>query len=126
ANDFAPLYPLDMPLKDKIERIATTIYGAASVEYSAEAKKQLANYQKQGHGNLPICIAKTHLSISHDPKLQGAPSGYVFPIQSVRLSAGAGFIYALAGEMRTMPGLPAHPSAELIDIDENGNTVGLS
>ena len=83
-------------------------------------------YEKQGYGGLPVCMAKTHLSISHDPKLIGAPEGYAFPIREVRLAAGAGFIYPLAGEMRTMPGLPAHPAAERVDIDEHGNTVGLS
>jgi formate--tetrahydrofolate ligase len=96
------------------------------VEYSAEASRQLALFERQGYGGLPICMAKTHLSISHDPKLIGAPEGYAFPIREVRLAAGAGFIYPLAGEMRTMPGLPAHPAAERIDIDEHGNTIGLS
>jgi formate--tetrahydrofolate ligase len=123
---FAPLYPLEWPLKKKIETLATRVYGASGVEYSAEASRQLALFEKQGYGGLPICMAKTHLSISHDPKKIGAPSGYAFPIREVRLAAGAGFIYPLAGEMRTMPGLPAHPSAEKIDIDEHGNTVGLS
>jgi formyltetrahydrofolate synthetase len=125
-GEFQPLYPLDMPLKQKIEMLASKVYGAARVEYSAEASRQLATFEKQGYGNLPICMAKTHLSISHDPKLLGAPSGYAFPIREVRLAAGAGFIYPLAGEMRTMPGLPTHPAAERIDIDEEGRTVGLS
>jgi formate--tetrahydrofolate ligase len=125
-GEFQPLYPLDMPLKQKIETLASKVYGAAQVEYSTEAARQLATFEKQGYGNLPICMAKTHLSISHDPKLLGAPSGYAFPIREVRLAAGAGFIYPLAGEMRTMPGLPTHPAAERIDIDEEGRTVGLS
>lgn len=123
---FAPLYPLELGLREKIETLATKIYGAARVEYSSEATRQLKRFEQQGYGQLPICMAKTHLSLSHDPKLRGAPAGYTFPIREVRLAAGAGFIYPLAGEMRTMPGLPAHPAAERIDIDEDGNTVGLS
>jgi formate--tetrahydrofolate ligase len=123
---FTPLYPLEWPLKQKIETLATKVYGAATVEYSVEASRQLALFEKQGYGGLPVCMAKTHLSISHDPKKIGAPAGYAFPIREVRLAAGAGFIYPLAGEMRTMPGLPTHPAAERIDIDEQGNTVGLS
>jgi formate--tetrahydrofolate ligase len=125
-GEFTPLYPLEWPLVQKIETLATRVYGAARVEYSAEASRQLALFEQQGYGGLPVCMAKTHLSISHDPKLIGAPSGYAFPIREVRLAAGAGFVYPLAGEMRTMPGLPAHPAAERIDIDEHGNTVGLS
>ncbi len=123
---FAPLYPLDASLREKIETLATKVYGAARVEYTPEAARRLARFEQQGYGNLPICMAKTHLSISHDPKLRGAPSGYVFPIRDVRLAAGAGFIYPLAGDIRTMPGLPAHPAAEQIDIDAEGRTVGLS
>ena len=123
---FTPLYPLEWPLKQKIETLATRVYGAARVEYTADASRQLALFEKQGFGGLPVCMAKTHLSISHDPKLIGAPEGYTFPIREVRLAAGAGFVYPLAGEMRTMPGLPTHPAAERIDIDEHGNTVGLS
>ena len=125
-GEFRPLYPLDWPLTSKIELLATKLYGAARVEYSAEARKQLAQCERQGYGALPVCIAKTHLSLSHDPKLLGAPHGYTFPIQQVRLSAGAGFVYALAGEMHTMPGLPTHPAAEQIDIDAEGRTLGLS
>lgn len=123
---FTPLYPLEMSLCEKIETLATRVYGAADVEYTPEALRQLARFEQQGYGNLPICMAKTQLSISHDPKLRGAPSGYVFPIREVRLAAGAGFISPLAGEIRTMPGLPAHPAAERIDIDAEGKTVGLS
>ncbi|ABU56652.1 formate--tetrahydrofolate ligase [Roseiflexus castenholzii] len=123
---FTPLYPLDMSLREKIETLATKVYGATRVEYTPEASRRLAQFEHQGYGNLPICMAKTHLSISHDPKLRGAPSGYVFPIRDVRLAAGAGFIYPLAGDIRTMPGLPAHPAAERIDIDAEGRTRGLS
>ena len=123
---FTPLYPLDISLRDKIETLATKVYGAAHVEYTSEASRQLTRFEQQGYGHLPVCMAKTHLSISHDPRLRGAPSGYVFAIREVRLAAGAGFIYPLASDIRTMPGLPAHPAAERIDIDADGRTVGLS
>jgi formate--tetrahydrofolate ligase len=125
-GEFRYLYALEASLTAKIETLATTIYGADSVEYSPEARKQLATYEAQGYGNLPICMAKTQYSLSHDASKVGAPTGYVFPIREVRLAAGAGYIYPLAGDMRTMPGLPTHPGAERIDIDEHGNTVGLS
>ncbi len=124
-NEFKPLYPLDLPIKDKIAIIAREIYGAADVSYEPLAEKQIARYESNGFGNLPICMAKTHLSISHDPALRGAPSGYTFPVREVRASVGAGFIYPICGEMMTMPGLAAHPAAENIDIDENGEIVGL-
>ena len=126
ASEFRPIYPSEWPLTSKIEALATKIYGAARVEYGAEAARQLALFERQGHGGLPVVIAKTHLSLSHDPKLGASPAGYTFPIQEVRLAAGAGFVYALAGDMRTMPGLPAHPAAENIDIDADGISVGLS
>jgi formate--tetrahydrofolate ligase len=119
------LYPLESPIKQKIHAIATEIYGAADVSFSAQAEQQIDIYQAKGFGDLPICMAKTHLSLSHDPALKGAPSGYTFPIREVRASVGAGFIYPLAGTMMTMPGLGASPSAQNIDIDENGNTIGL-
>lgn len=82
--------------------------------------------KKNGFGNLPICMAKTHLSLSHDPALRGAPGGFTFPVREVRASVGAGFIYPICGDMRTMPALPKSPGAEKIDIDENGNIIGLS
>lgn len=125
-GEFQYLYPLEWSLTQKIECLATTVYGASGVEYSTEARKQLERYEKQGYGNLPICMAKTQYSLSHDASKIGAPRDYIFPIREVRLAAGAGFIYPLAGDMRTMPGLPAHPGAERIDIDAQGNTVGLS
>jgi len=112
-------------LTAKIATIATKIYGAAEVSYSEAASEQLAKLEANGFGNLPICMAKTHLSISHDPALKGAPTGYSFPIREVRASIGAGFIYPIAGDMMTMPGLSANPAAQQIDIDEHGNTVGL-
>lgn len=125
-NEFKLLYPSDMSLKDKIKTVATKIYGAADVEYSAKANKALATYTEAGFGDLPVCIAKTHLSTSHDPKLKGAPSGFTLPVREVRASVGAGFIYPLCGEMRTMPGLGKVPAAANIDIDADGNIVGLS
>ncbi|SEP06994.1 formate--tetrahydrofolate ligase [Aquisalimonas asiatica] len=124
-NRFEYLYPDDMHLDDKIKRIATRIYGAGGVEFSAEARRQIDSYQYQGYGDLPVCIAKTHLSLSADAGKQGAPTGWVLPVREVRLSAGAGFVYALCGEMRTMPGLGTDPAAAHIDIDENEQIVGL-
>lgn len=120
------LYELEQPITEKIETIARKIYGAKAVRYEPEAEKQIRRCERNGFGNLPICMAKTHLSISHDPDLKGAPSGFVFPVREVRASVGAGFIYPICGEMRTMPALPANPGAEKIDIDEDGNIVGLS
>ncbi len=93
--------------------------------YEALAERQIKDYEANGFGKLPICMAKTHLSLSHDPNLKGAPKGFTLPVREVRASVGAGFIYPLCGEMRTMPGLPDHPAAEKVDIDENGNVVGL-
>jgi formate--tetrahydrofolate ligase len=126
SGEFRYLYDLSWSLTKKIETLTSTIYGASSVEYSSEARKQLERYEKQGYGNLPICMAKTQYSLSHDASKIGAPRDYAFPIREVRLAAGAGFIYPLAGDMRTMPGLPATPGAERIDIDADGNTIGLS
>ncbi|HUZ20543.1 MAG TPA: formate--tetrahydrofolate ligase [Acidimicrobiales bacterium] len=125
-SEFHLLYPSDASLKDKIEAIATTIYGADGVDYLPQANRQLDTYEKNGFGNLPVCIAKTHLSISSDPLLKGAPTGWRLPVREVRAAVGAGFIYAISGDMRTMPGLSSHPAAEHIDIDENGEIVGLS
>ncbi len=125
--DFQPLYPLDASIKDKIETIATRMYGAAGVDYSDEAEDQIARYTRQGFADLPICMAKTHLSLSHDPKLKGAPTGFRVPVREVRASVGAGFLYPLLGEMSTMPGLPTRPGYYNIDIDlETGKIVGLS
>ncbi|MBX0326593.1 formate--tetrahydrofolate ligase [Oscillochloris sp. ZM17-4] len=119
------LYPLDRPIKEKIHTLATTIYGAAEVSYDPAADQQIASFEANGFGQLPICMAKTPLSLSHDIALKGAPTGYTFHIREVRASVGAGFIFPLAGDMMTMPGLGAHPAAHSIDIDEDGNTVGL-
>jgi formate--tetrahydrofolate ligase len=125
-SDFHVLYPDSASLRDKIHAVATRIYGAAGVEYSAEASRQLDTYERAGFGNLPVCIAKTHLSISSNPALKGAPTGWTLPVREVRASAGAGFVYPICGDMRTMPGLSAHPAAARIDLDADGQIVGLS
>ena len=125
-TEFAFLYPEEASLREKIETIATKVYGADGVAYDMKASHQLDSYEKSGFGNLPVCMAKTHLSISSDPTLLGAPKGWTLPVREVRASVGAGFIYPLCGEMRTMPGLSATPAATRIDIDENGEVVGLS
>jgi formate--tetrahydrofolate ligase len=125
GSDFRFLYELSMPLVDKIETIATQIYGADGIDLSPAAAKGLAEYEKLGFGELPVVIAKTHLSISSDPTLRGAPTGWRLPVREVRLAAGAGYVYAICGDMRTMPGLPSHPNAERIDLDADGNIVGL-
>ena len=125
APNFALLYPDDAPLREKIETVAVRIYGAAGVDELPAATKALKLYEELGFGNLPVCMAKTHLSLSHDPNLKGRPTGFRVPIREVRLSAGAGFVTPLLGEMRTMPGLPSHPAGESIDIDADGNIVGL-
>jgi formate--tetrahydrofolate ligase len=122
---FQLLYVDDMPLADKIETIATKVYGADGVEFLPAAKKSLAQFEQLGYGRLPICMAKTQYSLSHDAALKNRPSGFTVPIREVRLSAGAGFVTPLCGEMRTMPGLPSRPGGEKIDIDTDGNIVGL-
>ena len=124
-SDFKFLYSLDIPIKKKIEAIATKIYGAKDVEYSPEAEKQIEDYTRLGFDKMPLCMAKTHLSLSHDPKLKGRPEGFTLPIREVRASVGAGFLYPLCGTMRTMPGLPSHPAGEKVDIDKNGKVKGL-
>jgi formate--tetrahydrofolate ligase len=125
-SDFRFLYPDAATLREKIHTIATKVYGAEGVEYDLTAVRQLDAYERLGFGRLPVCIAKTHLSISSDPSLKGAPTGWVLPVREVRASVGAGFIYPICGDMRTMPGLALHPAAERIDIDELGEIVGLS
>ncbi|MEW6101003.1 MAG: formate--tetrahydrofolate ligase [Candidatus Omnitrophota bacterium] len=124
-SNFKFLYDLGASIKEKIETIAQKIYGAASVEYSPLAEEKINKYTQAGYDKLPICMAKTHLSLSHDPLLKGRPQGFIFPIRDIRASIGAGFLYPLCGEMKTMPGLPSHPAGEKIDIDEEGNIVGL-
>jgi len=122
---FRLLYPDEMPLALKIETIATEIYGAAGVEFLPAARKSLKQFEDLGYGALPVCMAKTQYSLSHDASLKGRPTGFTVPIREVRLSAGAGFITPICGEMRTMPGLPSRPGGEKIDIDADGNIVGL-
>jgi formate--tetrahydrofolate ligase len=122
---FRPLYPLTMPIEEKIETIATRVYGASGVTYSDAARVRIDFLRREGYGDLPICMAKTPLSLSHDPKLKGRPEGFVLPISEVRIAAGAGFIYPLAGAIMTMPGLPPAPAAEGVDVDETGRVTGL-
>jgi formate--tetrahydrofolate ligase len=124
-TDFAFLYPDEASLAEKIETVATRVYGAARVEYSNEARAQLARYERNGFGRLPVCIAKTHLSISGDPTLKGAPTGHTLTVREVRASVGAGFVYPICGDMRTMPGLGAEPAALSIDLDADGRVTGL-
>ena len=124
-KEFQYLYPLNMSIKQKIEIICREIYGAGDVEYSPVAERQIAGFEQDGYSYLPICMAKTHLSISHDAALKGAPKGYTVPVREVRASVGAGFIYPLLGDMRTMPGLGSTPAYMKVDIDENGDVVGL-
>jgi methylenetetrahydrofolate dehydrogenase (NADP+)/methenyltetrahydrofolate cyclohydrolase/formyltetrahydrofolate synthetase len=125
-SDFKFLYPLDWPIKKKIEHISTEIYGADGVEFDPLAEEQIANYEKAGFGGLPICMAKTHLSLSHDPTLKGVPKGFNVPVREVRASVGAGFIYPLIGKMSTMPGLATYPAFMDIDVDlETGKITGL-
>ncbi len=125
-TDFRFLYDLDIPIKEKIETICREVYGADGVEFSPEAEEKIETYTRLGFDNLPICMAKTHLSISHDPKLKGAPRGFIVPIRDIRASVGAGFLYPLVGSMRTMPGLPTRPVFFDVDLDlETGKVVGL-
>ncbi|MGB9299206.1 MAG: formate--tetrahydrofolate ligase [Anaerolineae bacterium] len=124
-SDFKFLYPLDIPIKDKIETLATKVYGADGVEYSPEAESKVKLYTKLGYDKLPLNMAKTHLSLSHEPTWKGVPKGYNLAIRDIRASVGAGFLYPLCGEMRTMPGLPSRPAFMDVDIDETGKTLGL-
>lgn len=124
-SDFNFLYELDLPLREKIEKIAREIYGAEGVDFSSTAERQLARYEELGYGNLPVCMAKTQNSLSDNPALKGRPEGFRITVREVNLSAGAGFVVPLTGPILTMPGLPAKPAAESIDIDEEGNITGL-
>ena len=154
ASSGVARYPLSLSIEEKIGKIATDIYGAAGIEFEDAAKKKLESYTKLGYGNLPICMAKTHLSLSHDPLLKGRPTGFVVPIRDIRASigaaqpmqqatqhvttlghyccaeecsgTGAGFLYPLCGAMPTIPGLPTRPCFFEIDIEEDGSVVGLS
>jgi len=125
-SNFAYLYADEDSLREKISALATKVYGADGVDYAPSAAKQIDNYEKNGFGTLPICVAKTHLSISSDPTMLGAPTGWRLPVREVRANVGAGFIYPICGDMRTMPGLGTSAAAERIDIDADGEIVGLS
>ena len=124
-NEFRLLYPDDMSIKEKIDTIATEIYRADGVDYAPIASRKIRQYEEQGLRSLPICMAKTHLSLSDNPKLKGAPDGFRISITDIRAAAGAGFIYPLCGDVRTMPGLGRRPAAMNVDIDEDGKVVGL-
>ena len=124
-SEYHPLYELDLPLAEKIRKLAKEIYRAEDVEFDSAALKKLKTYEENGYGGLPVCVAKTQNSISHDPKLIGAPKGYIFPVRDVQLYAGAGFVVALAGDIMTMPGLPKKPAALDIDVDDDGIISGL-
>jgi formate--tetrahydrofolate ligase len=124
-REFKLTYDNDMPIKKKVEAIATKIYGASAVEYESQATKRIKQFEEAGFGKLPVCMAKTQYSFSHDPKILGAPSGWTLPIKDARLSAGAGFVYLLCGDMMTMPGLGKTPGGQNIDINEKGEIVGM-
>ena len=124
-SSFQPLYPDEMPLWEKIRTVAQNIYGADDISGDARLRKQIAQLEQQGYGHLPVCLAKTQYSLSSDPLLRGRPQGFEVPVREVRLSAGAGFIVVLTGDMVTMPGLPRVPAAEAIDLDDNGQIKGL-
>ncbi|MBM3956470.1 MAG: formate--tetrahydrofolate ligase [Gemmatimonadetes bacterium] len=123
-SNFSFLYPDDMSIKEKIETIATKVYGAGDVSYAQEADRKIRRFERLGYGKLPICMAKTHLSLSHDPQVKGRPDGFTLPIRDIRPSIGAGFLYPLCGDMSTMPGLPSEPAGERVDLVD-GKVVGL-
>jgi formate--tetrahydrofolate ligase len=123
--DFAPLYPDALPLREKLEKVAREIYGAAGISADARVSARFAELEAAGHGDLPICVAKTQYSFSADPTLRGAPSGHIVPVRELRLAAGAGFVVAICGDIMTMPGLPRQPAAERIHVDANGQIEGL-
>jgi len=120
------LYPLEMTIKDKIETIATRIYGADGVDYLPDAEAKVKMYTEFGYDKLPICMAKTHLSLTHDASRKGVPRGWRLPVRDIRASVGAGFLYPLCGDMRTMPSLPSRPVFMDIDMDASGRIRGLS
>jgi methylenetetrahydrofolate dehydrogenase (NADP+)/methenyltetrahydrofolate cyclohydrolase/formyltetrahydrofolate synthetase/formate--tetrahydrofolate ligase len=124
-SDFRLLYGDELTIKEKIETVCSKVYLAGGVEYTPKAEGQIASYEKAGLGRLPVCMAKTHLSLSHDPNLKGVPKGFTVPVREVRAAAGAGFLYPLLGQMRTMPGLSSVPAFLNIDLDDDGQVVGL-
>jgi formate--tetrahydrofolate ligase len=123
--NFAPIYPDEMSLSDKINTIATKIYRADAAVMDNKILKQLDDWEDQGYGKLPVCMAKTQYSFTTDPEMRGAPTGFTIPVREVRLSAGAGFVVAICGEIMTMPGLPRVPSAENIKLNADGDVEGL-
>ncbi|MFT5289652.1 MAG: formate--tetrahydrofolate ligase [Planctomycetota bacterium] len=123
--DFRHLYGAELPLQEKIHRLATEVYGAGSVQFSPRASKEILRYSERGYGHLPVCVAKTQYSLSHDAQFKGRPTGFVFPIREVRLLAGAGFLVPLAGDILTMPGLGRKPAYRGIDVDDSGEISGL-
>jgi formyltetrahydrofolate synthetase len=126
TTHFKFLYPLELGIKEKIETIAKEVYGADGVDYSPESEKQIADYTRLGFDKLPICMAKTHLSLTADPTIKGVPTGFRIGVREVRASVGAGFLYPLLGKMSTMPGLPTRPAFYDIDLDlETGRVLGL-
>jgi formate--tetrahydrofolate ligase len=124
-SSFRLLYPDEASLKEKIETLATKVYGADGVDYEPLAEQQLAKFEACGYGRLPICMAKTQYSLSHDPNLKGRPTGFRFKVRDARVAVGAGFVYPLAGEIMTMPGLGKVPGGARMDIDQDGNVVGM-
>jgi formyltetrahydrofolate synthetase len=119
------LYPLTASLRDKFETVACQVYGAAELVMAPEVERRLERLTELGYGTLPVCIAKTQYSLSHDPTMLGRPTGFRFPITDVRASAGAGFVYGLAGDIMTMPGLPSKPAALRIDLNDSGKVIGI-
>jgi len=124
-TDFKLLYPDEMPIKEKIETVARKVYLADGVTYDDLAERQIASYERAGLSNLPMCMAKTHLSLSHDPTVKGVPTGYTIPVREVRAASGAGFLYPLLGQMRTMPGLPSRPAFLGVDLGDDGEVTGM-
>ena len=125
GSEITYAYPLEASAQDKVLALAQKVYGAADVTWSADARRQLQYFESQGWGNLPVCMAKTHLSISHDPSMRNRPQGYTFPVNDIRASVGAGFLYALAGRIETLPGLPSRPRALDMDVTADGEVVGI-
>jgi formate--tetrahydrofolate ligase len=124
-NGYHPLYRLELPIREKIETIAKDIYGADGVDYTDAAAKTIAELEEKGYGKLPVCMAKTQMSLTDDPSKKGRPRGFRINVREVRLSAGAGFIVPICGSIMTMPGLPKKPAAEVIDVDEEGHILNL-
>ena len=124
-SEFRPLYPLEMPLREKVRTIAREIYGADDALFTKDAEKSIEQLTAMGYGNLPVCMAKTQYSLSDDPSLLGRPQGFSITVRQAKVSAGAGFVVMLTGEIMTMPGLPKVPAAEKIDVDNEGRISGL-